>query len=82
MAAPCAGDTFHLAGRPAHVVWAALTALKSRPRKAGPVALRDMDAVCIKGWSKMRPCREPALDTAERQPKLKINVKVWRTEDP
>jgi hypothetical protein len=81
MAAPCAGDTLHPAGHQAHVVGAALAALKSRPREAGPVALRDMDALRIKGWSKIRPCHEPAADAAERQRKLKINVKVWRTED-
>jgi hypothetical protein len=40
-----------------------------------------MDALRIKGWSKMRPCCEPALDAAGRQQKLKINVKVWRTEE-
>ena len=55
MAALCAGDMPRLAGHPAHVVGAALTALKSRLVKAGPVALRDMDALCIKGWSKIRP---------------------------
>jgi hypothetical protein len=39
-----------------------------------------MDALCIKGWSKMRPSPQPALGTAERQPELKINVGVWSTE--
>jgi hypothetical protein len=39
--------------QPASVVRTALTALKSRLIKARPVALRDMDALCIKGWSKM-----------------------------
>ena len=38
---------------PASVVRTALTALKSRLIRARPVALRDMDALCIKGWSKM-----------------------------
>jgi hypothetical protein len=40
-----------------------------------------MDAFCIKGWSKLRPWPEPALGAVERQPKLKINVKVWRTKE-
>jgi hypothetical protein len=40
---------------PSHVVQAALTALKSQLRGVGPVALRDMDALCIKDWSKIRP---------------------------
>ena len=82
MAAPCAGDELHPAGHPAYLVQAALAALKSRPRRVGPVALRDMDALCIKGWSKMRPYRERALGAAKRQRKLMINVKVWRTEGP
>jgi hypothetical protein len=55
MAALSAGDMLRLAGHPAHVVGAALTALKSRLAGVGPVALRDVDALCIKGWSKMRP---------------------------
>src|SRR5664279_585617 len=51
MAAPCAGDELH----PAHLVQAALAALKSRPRRVGPVALRDMDALCIKGGARCGP---------------------------
>jgi hypothetical protein len=82
MAALCAGDMLRVAGHPAHVVGATLTALKSRLVEAGPVALRDMDALCIKGWSKMRPCLERAPYPAERQQELKINVKVWDTKDP
>jgi len=37
---------------------------------------------CIRVWSKMRPCSKPALDRAERQPELKINVTMARTEEP
>ena len=46
-----------------------LAALKSRLTRDGPVALRDMDALCIKGWSKTWPCHEPAPEVAQRQPK-------------
>ena len=55
MAALCAGDVTVQLVPPSHVVQAALTALKSRLRGVGPVALRDMDALCIKDWSKIRP---------------------------
>ncbi len=40
-----------------------------------------MDALCIKGWSKVRPCHQPAPDDAERQPDLMINVRVLYTKD-
>ena len=92
MAAPRAGSRFtrlaaqpllsglHPAGSPASVVRTTLTALNPDPR-AGPVALRDMDALCIKVWSKMRPCQEPALEAAERQQELKINVRVCNTKE-
>jgi hypothetical protein len=40
-----------------------------------------MDALCIKVWSKMRPCQEPALEAAERQQELKINVRVCNTKE-
>ena len=40
-----------------------------------------MDALCIKGWSKMRPCPERAPRTAERQPDLMINVRVRYTKE-
>jgi len=71
-----------LAGHPAHVVGAALAALKSRLIRVGPVALRDVDALCIKGWSKMQPYRQRGPLVHDRQRKLKINVKVPGTEDP
>ncbi len=45
---PTSVSSLVLSGQP-HVVWAALTALRSLPSRAGPVALRDMDALCIKG---------------------------------
>ena len=49
MAARRAGDVISPPVSPGHVVQAILTALKSRLRGAGPVALRDVDALCIKG---------------------------------
>jgi hypothetical protein len=49
MAARRAGDVTTLPVSPGHVVEAALTALKSQLREAGPVALRDVDALRIKG---------------------------------
>ena len=49
MAARCAGDVISPPVSPGHVVQATLTALISRLRGAGPVALRDVDALCIKG---------------------------------
>ena len=55
MAALCAGDVTVLLVSPSHVGQAALTALKSRLLGVGPVTLRDMDALCIKDWSEIRP---------------------------
>ena len=77
---PTGVPTLVLSG-PSHVVQVALTALRSLPSRAGPVALRDMDALCIKGWSKMRSLEQSAPTPIERQPKLMINVKVGGTED-
>jgi hypothetical protein len=40
-----------------------------------------MDALCIKGWSKMWSKIQAAPTRRKRQPKLKINVRVWNTKD-
>jgi len=40
-----------------------------------------MDALCIKGWSKMWPCFDRAPQVVERQPDLMINVKGWNTKE-
>jgi hypothetical protein len=54
MAALRAGDESALPVSPSHVVQVALAALKSQLRGVGPVALRDMDAFCIKGLERTR----------------------------
>jgi hypothetical protein len=40
-----------------------------------------MDALCIKGCSKMRPYQERAAHVVERQPDLMINVRVRCTKE-
>jgi hypothetical protein len=40
-----------------------------------------MDALCIKGWSKMWSKIQAPPTRRQRQPKLKINVRVWNTKD-
>ncbi len=69
-------DTTALAGSRPLCFQTTLTALKFRPRGAGPVALRDMDALCIRVGARCGPTPSLRLDRLERQPKLMINVRV------
>jgi hypothetical protein len=74
--------TSYPAGSAAFVVTTSPTALKSRlPRGVGPVALRVVDAFCIKGRSETRPVTNVVCGRRERQQKLEINVKVWDAEE-
>lgn len=45
------------------------------------LALRDMDALCIKGWSKMRPYRHTAPVRGEGQADLKTPATAWAPEN-
>lgn len=81
MAARCARDVVSLLASPSHVVRATLTALKSRLRGAGPVALRDVDALRIKGLEQDAARSQVAPVGSGTSTKLKTNAGVLATKD-